>query len=197
MSKGRIIPENMISANDAARMIVRSSLIVAPSDMREKYTAFVNPVSMGKNYGDEGDISPKVLAIFDGLVEKLKNVQFAEGKKATVQEIKEQVSQVLNIARDTIRQLEEHQKETKDESTGILLPQLKTITENISTRTVVESYPAKKSMSSGLYGSVGSEKRRKAKPEIKEEKEGIDSTPEERIHLISGKEKNYGTLKKK
>ena len=156
MSKNRIIPQNMISANDAARMIIRGSLILAPSDMREQYTAFVRPVNMG-NYGSEGAVSQKVRDIFNTFVKELEKIQFPEEKTPTLQEIKNQVANTLTIATTYIKILKNYKKNTDDKSVEIILQQLKTITENINSRTIVLTYPTPKTSTTDSYGSLNEE----------------------------------------
>lgn len=189
MSESRKPPGSMISVNDAARMIVRSSLIVAPFEMREEYASFVSPLSMGdKSYGDTGEVSPRVKEIFDGMVKAFEKLQFPEEKKATLKEIEEQVVLVLLEARRTIQALIVHQQKKKDKSTGIILEQLKVITENISTRKVVEAYPAAEPEFSGSYGS-GSARGGMWKTKKDEQKEKSASGNSESENEISKKSK--------
>lgn len=194
MAANRTIPEGMINPLDAARMIVRSSLIVAPADMREKYTSFCAPVNMGRDYGDEDFITPEVRDIFDKFVGELTSLQkryLIEEKtplaistileryheldkknippniqklfinldeKSTPSNIPElianlQVATVLCTARKYIKTLEMHQATKDDETTNTILQQLRVITENISTRKIVLTYPAPLTSVGGLYGS--------------------------------------------
>ncbi len=172
MLQNRVIPTHMISVNDAARMIVRGSLIVAPEDMRDQYANFVSPVNMGSNYGDEGYVSIEVRNISDELVNEFKKLQFADEKKASQKEVEQQVADVLSVADNYIDKLKTYQKSTDDKSASIILLQLETITGNIRSRKVVLEYPKTK-LSMGMYGSLGDDnwRTRRTKAESPEKKE--------------------------
>lgn len=134
----RVVPGSLIGANDAARMIIRSSLIAAPSDMRKQYEFFVSPISMGtSDYGIEGNISPEVREIFRDLVEEFKKLQFQDNKQPTLAEIKAQRDTVVATAKRYIEKLSQCTKK----GAKTIGEQLAVITENISTRTVVINYP--------------------------------------------------------
>lgn len=198
MSVRREVPGGLISSNDAARLIVRGALIVAPKEMREQYSDFVKPLSMGKeDYGDEESVSPALQALFEEFVKSLSKLQL-EKPSPTLVEITAQVKGVLIKAKEFIEILKNHQLMTKDESTGIILNQIVTITENVGLRTVVLNYPTPAS-SGGLYGSADTEWRSKSRS-FKDEKLSVTPIKSKAGAPVEGKStppKQLGEEKKR